>query len=425
MPMDDPRHRAFRTMLRFRPWLPCAAFVATLSLPLLQTAVPLLPETRLGGVSSEPRACEPSLDTWNDGSLQQWLESMLRSELGLRSWMVRTDNELRLRAFGSAKRPVVAGRDGWLLEDGYLPTNMIARSEEVALQVITRAHNFHRLQVELGKRGIQLASVISPSKTWTYPELVPWPHDAAMRAMASRITYPEALRASLEITGARTFDIGALFRQWKRNDPAGSPPLFPKGGIHWSNHGSARAAVYVLQGIEAATGVDFASLALTSVEQASDLEGSENDLVRLANLLDTSPWEKPIAQPTLLVGNGVPVASVPMLIVGSSFSWELARHCATGGCASPVTIWYYFRTERRIVDGVWTEGQPVDMSLERIRETLLGHKVILVECNESAVEVFGMGFPERALEALGVEPVKAPPEELLARVTNRVLAARR
>jgi hypothetical protein len=405
--------------------MPCAAFVAALSLPLLQSSLSLVPENSLGGVSTPLSPCEPGIESWNDGSVQLWIEARIRREIGLRGWMARADNELRLRAFGSAKRPVVAGADGWLLEDGYLPTNMIARSEELALQIITRAHNFHRLQVGLEERGVQLAALISPSKAWTYPERMPWPHDAAMRAMAERITYPEALRASLEIAGARTFDLGKLFREWKRTDPAGSPPLFPHGGIHWSNHASARAAIHVLQGMESSAGVNFPALELKTIENGKDVGGSEDDLVRLANLLDTSRWNGAIAQPSLKTTEGGRVPSVPILIVGSSFSWELARHCATDGCAQPVTIWYYFLTERRVEGETWTEGRPVDKSPDRLREVMLAQKVILVECNESAAESFGMGFLEAALEAIGIEPVSAPPPDFLARVQDRILESRR
>jgi len=90
-----------------------------------------------------------------------------------------------------------------------------------------------------------------------------------------------------------------------------------------------------------------------------------------------------------------------------------------------VTIWYYFNTERRVEGEKWTEGQPVDKSSERLREIMLAQKVILVECNESAAESFGMGFLEPALKAIGIEPVSTPPPDFLARVQDRILASRR
>ena len=115
----------------------------------------------------------------------------ITKDLGLRDWMIRTDNELRMRAFGSAKRPIVAGDDGWLLEEGYLATKMLARNHALVDELLTRTWNFKLLQDALAKHDVHLAAVISPSKVWTYPELVPSPHGEAMQAMAGRYTLLE------------------------------------------------------------------------------------------------------------------------------------------------------------------------------------------------------------------------------------------
>lgn len=422
--MGVARLAASTTMRRLVHWIACVAFVATLCLPMAQTAFAPFPKAGLGGAVKPVATSAANLASWNEGKLQQSVEDVLRRDLGLRDWMVRADNELRLRAFGSTKRPVVAGDDGWLLEQGYLPTRMIARNPALLDELQLRAWNFRLLQDALGKQDVLLAAVISPSKVWTYPELVPSPHGEALRAMASRLTLQEALRAALTASGARVFDFGELFREWKLADGEDTPPLFPRGGIHWSNHAAARAAVTIQSEMESIARTDFRTLEIARVAQSKRPGGGEDDLVLLANLLDTSRWEEPIGQPILRAKPGDQGAPMPTLIVGSSFSWGLARSLASDRCAEPLSVWYYFKSEWPYVDGRQRPGTPLPDDAAEIKARLLRHKVVLLECNESAAEAFGMGFVEKALEALGIEPAKTPPPEFLQRIEHRARAAR-
>src|SRR5262245_31102265 len=82
-----------------------------LSLPAIQSTTGFAPVRGLGGVESAPRDVEGlTLRSWSSGSYQQSLEDQLSHHLGLRDWIVRLDNEIRWRVFGSTKRPVVPGR---------------------------------------------------------------------------------------------------------------------------------------------------------------------------------------------------------------------------------------------------------------------------------------------------------------------------
>lgn len=422
--MGDARLCAAPTMRRIVHWIACVAFVATLCLPLVQTVWKPFPVVGLGGVVKPVAASEASLASWNEGKLQIAVEDGLRRELGLRDWMIRADNELRMRAFGSAKRPIVAGDDGWLLEEGYLPTRMLARNHALVEELLTRTWNFRLLQDALAKHGVHLAAVISPSKVWTYPELVPSPHREAMHMMASRFTLPEVVRAGLDVAGARRIDFGEQFREWRQTDAADTPPLFPRGGIHWSNHAAARAAMRIQGEMEAVARADFRTLEIERVAESKRPGGGEDDLVLLSNLLDTSRWEEPIGQPMLRARQGDAGAPMPTLIVGSSFSWGLARSFASDRCAEPLAVWYYFKSEWPYVDGKQQPASPLPTAPEELKERLLRYEVVLVECNESAAEGFGMGFVEKALEALGIEPAKTPPTEFMQRIEQRARAAR-
>jgi hypothetical protein len=142
-------------MRQLTHWIASVAFVATLCLPLLQTATGALPNAGLGGVVKPLAPLDPSLAAWNEGSLQHAIEDRVRRNLGLRDWMIRADNELRMQAFVSAKRPILANEDGWLLEEGYLPTKILARESGIVDELLTRACNLRRLQDVRIQRGLR------------------------------------------------------------------------------------------------------------------------------------------------------------------------------------------------------------------------------------------------------------------------------
>lgn len=400
------------------------AFVLVLALPMLQTATGLLPSIGLGGVVKPVPSVDASLATWSDGSLQQALETQLTKELGLRDWMIRADNELRLRLFGSLKRPVLMNDDGWLLDDGYLPTKVLARDMATVEELLRRAHDLSRLQTLLAARDVHLAVCISPSKTWVYPERVTGTQGRALKRMLGRYTYPEALRAGLELEHVRTFDFGEQFRVWRYMDHEEMPALFPRGGIHWSNHAAARAALAMADAMEDVAKADFRTLELVGAESSPVPVGAEDDLVRLANLLDTSPWQEPSGQPVLAVRNGDKGGPMPTLLVGTSFLWPVARALMAHEAAVPLSVWYYFKSETRFVQGEQLPATPLALDPDRLREELLRYRVVIVEGNESATPGFGQGFVEAALRAFGEEPVASVPLDLWRRLEARARAQR-
>jgi len=69
--MCDARRRAAATMRRIVHWIACVAFVATLCLPLVQTAFAPFPAAGLGGAVKPVATSETSLAAWNSGTLQQ------------------------------------------------------------------------------------------------------------------------------------------------------------------------------------------------------------------------------------------------------------------------------------------------------------------------------------------------------------------
>lgn len=169
---------------------------------------------------------------------------------------------------------------------------------------------------------------------------------------------------------------------------------------------------------------DFRTLEITSVAEAQRPVGGEDDLVKLANLLDTSTWEEPSGQPVLGVRSGDHGVPMPTLLVGTSFLWPLARTLAEHEASAPLSVWYYFKSEARFVKGKQLAMTKLALSPEQLKEQILRYRVVWIEGNESAMPGFGQGFVEAALRAFGEEPVAAVPPELWQRLEAKARAQR-
>src|SRR5262245_62150845 len=278
--------------------LGCSLFVVLMWVPIVQRLTGIVPAFELSGVETPRAAVEPSLRTWSEGLWQASVEADFVHHLGMRDWMVRTDNEIRLRTFGVAKRPVVQGKDGWLFEEAYLPAQCLVQHRVLAEHLLVRCYNLRRLQDALAGHGIALVVLISPSKTFAHPDVLPAEFRLECDELRQVHKHYDVMRKGLEMAGVNFVDCVEFARQLASESEVGRPPMFVRSGIHWTNYGAARAAVHLLDRLEHIGNVDLRNLDVVGVNNGVPDQG-ELDLANLANLLDVSRWQHPLGQPIL------------------------------------------------------------------------------------------------------------------------------
>ncbi|MEZ5962678.1 MAG: hypothetical protein R3F56_02415 [Planctomycetota bacterium] len=378
-------------------------FVSLLWLPTLQGYTGLVQTEKLGGVEEPAEAVALSWTTWSDGSWQASYEHRFDHRLGLRDWMVRLDNEARLRAFGVAKRPVLRGPGDWLVEEGYLPSTALVRLRGEAARLLATCAQLRVLQEVLASRGIALTVLISPNKVFTVPERLPAAQAMALAALAGRPKQYDVFLRGLRATGVRVVDCVAFARHLVATEPPAMPPMFVASGIHWTNYGAARCAIHLLDELERTAGLDVRNLAVAAIDPGAP-DGGEMDMAHLANVVDTTRWRTPLGQPVVALRPGDQGRTVAMLMVGTSFLWGLTSTLKLHAVADPLSVYYYDRTRTDFVGG---DSRP-PISLERTADEVLRelprYDVVVIEASEGALLDLGNGFIERVLRAFDVEP---------------------
>jgi hypothetical protein len=384
-----------------------AAFVIALWLPGLQLCTGMLPCWPLGGVEALPPEPAPrSFAAWDSGRLQAEAEWHATHDLGLRDWMIRIDNQLAWSLFGVLKKPVIRGSDGWLYFEDWLPDRDLLLPE-FHPRALLRVANLQLLQRVLDEHGVRLCTVIAPGKARLYPEHLP----AGQRAVASS-GVPDAygvFRAAATGAGLRLCDFQEVFAGWKTADP--DEPLFTRLGIHWSVHAGARAAAWLLDAIGRSTDLAVPGLEVTGTTRQRGAPGRDADLLRMANLLDERSWRDDTWTITLAPRAGHTGRPLRLLVVGTSFSWNLVEPLSRYGAAEPLTFLYYYKTRYEYAAGEAQPKQPVDAFRAALREQLLRYDVVLLENHSLSLLVMGFDFVEEALRAFGETPLTAAPPE--------------
>lgn len=394
-----------------RPFVHCCAFVLVLCLPGLQMAIGALPGWPLGGVErQEPPTPVAGWQSWHDGTLQEHWRRRFTQQLGLRDWLVRTDNQIRMWLLGECKGDVTSGRDGWLFATEYLPGADLATEVEQRRLLLALA-NLQRVQALLEARGVTLMLLVSPNKCRLVPEQLP-ERSRQVVADGSPTLY-EFARDWLDAHGVRWFDAHRRFAGWRREGV--DFPLFTRGGAHWSAFAAARIAAELVDSLRAA-GVPMRGLDVQRGELRVRAGADELDLVEMANLLDERPWHQPTPVPVVRPRDGDATPPIRLLVEGTSFCWAVLPHLAATAAASPLTFQYYLRRRHEWLDGRAQPSTPTAWSaddLPALLAELLSYRVIVIEINELRLPGMGHGLLEGLLMLFGEQPLAEPTPALV------------
>ena len=395
-----------------RPFVHCCAFVLVLCLPMLQRLTGGLPSWPLGGVERpEPPTPVPGWQSWHDGTLQEHWRRLFTQQLGLRDWLVRADNQIRMWLLGECKGDVTSGRDGWLYATEYLPGADLATDGEQR-RLLLALGNLRRVQTLLEERGVTLLLLVSPNKCRLVPEHLP---ERARQVVADGApTLYEFARDWLDAHGARWFDAHRRFADWQRDGV--DFPLFTRGGAHWSAFAAATIAAELVETLRTA-GVAIRALDVQRGELRVRAGADELDLVGMANLLDERPWHQPTPVPIVRPRAGDTTPPIRLLVEGTSFCWAVLPHLAETAAASPLTFQYYLKRRHEWLDGRAQPSVPTSWSpdnLPALLAELLSYRVIVIEINELRLPGMGHGMLEGLLMLCGEQPPAEPTPAMAA-----------
>ena len=304
---------------------------------------------------------------------------------------------MSLSVFGEVKPPRLLGRGDYLFDGDYHPRNGVNLEPLENLFPLVSALN--EMNRQFVKRGVALLVVFSPVKTQFLPDQQPKAWLRYPRTPAEPRT-ADLIATTLTNLGVPAFD----FEPWFESRRAtASAPLFTKGGVHWSTYGASLAGAELLRCLAALTKKPFPELVVTGARPVDTPPDSDADLADLVNVWDTRRFWSPPMAPVIekrMPENGT---RARILIVGTSFVWNLTDLYQRQDVCSELEVWYYARTRVRFVGSPGTnlgERTPIDLETLDFEAELRRFDAVVLEAPRTNADKVGFGMPLAATRAL-------------------------
>ncbi|MBK7879635.1 MAG: hypothetical protein IPJ83_03605 [Saprospiraceae bacterium] len=240
------------------------------------------------------------------------------------------------------------------------------------------------VQKKLKESGVELLFLFAPGKASVYPEKLP---DYLRKTKHKKTNY------ETYITEGKNFNLNMIdFVQYFKTLKSQTPyPLFPKYGSHWSFYAECIVVDSTIRRLEQMTNVNLPNFNYTNVRLLDTVKFRDADIFQKMNL--EVPKGNLLAYPDKFTfEHGEDVHAQKVLGIGDSyyqcFQYTGAMHEAFGDGKQ----WYYYNS---ILPK--DEKNPEVWELD-LKSELLGHKAILVLCNELNLTLFGSGFINEAYE---------------------------
>ena len=365
---------------------------------LVQTYRPYVDIRPLQGMVVPPA---PKVDlnwqNWFSGEYQKKYEAWFNAHIGFRSPMVMLANQVnfsvfRQNAYSEERTNVLLGKDDWLFEGlsvrAYQWPGWRTNVElEEAVQKLAKLQ-----QLMMAKRGIPVPLVIAPSKPQMYPEYMPPTHKKKrMSVEESVFTDYQRVVPLLQEKNVLVGDGHAVLKRMKHQK---EHRFFAKGGMHWNDYAAFLVLKDLRQRVNPKLKKPLPLPEITGFEKRP-AEREDTDLAKLMNIYTTDAIFTDEMYPSVKQPD-VPLEKRPrVLIVGDSFSYQLAYVLKHYGMCRDVSIYDYFQTLRSHT------GEMIESKANINWDQLLSsYDLILIENVENMIPEFGFGFVDEAIAYL-------------------------
>lgn len=346
--------------------------------PALFQSAPWLRNSSLVGVVVKKE--EAAASCWNilHAKYQESVAASFNEDFTGRELCIRLANEAWFRVFRAngltSQSSVIVGRNGALIEKLYLVEYAFQRPAEHDLLPLVKA--IATVQVECQRRGVAFVVLITPSKASILPGAIPkaWRRRNDPRPRG----YSQFVRLLQEHHVAHV-DGHAILAAVKAEAPA---PIFPLGGIHWSEYGcwlTTRALLSEFQ----KQGKPVKQIDDPSIVVSRNPVDTDADLLALLNL--AFKWHYPVAQVRPRALNLKENDRLSLAIVGGSFMWQTSRLLSASEQFSEIDVYYYYKVAKtffrhNLPFQISAPVPSVDLSRE-----ILSSDCVILEINESEI----------------------------------------
>lgn len=288
-----------------------------------------VPARPLVGFYDAKRPVKLKVDTWLDGSYQDYLTDYARVHTGFREFLIRNYNQCCYFCFNKITNDnVICGKNDELYMKMYLDDVTGKRVKEYfktadSAKAVAREHVQETLRLidTLQHHGTQFLFVFAPSKVLTYPENLPNAYRDSLEHCDFLLSqyYIEQFKAH----GIDHIDFTHYFKTLRDTFPY---PLYTRYGSHWSEATIPLVADTLLRKLEAMTPYRFPDIQVLDENYSTDYSEQDGELEALMNLY--FPVKKPaVSRPLFTLTDTLGKDKPNLLIVGDSYSIQLVNSC--------------------------------------------------------------------------------------------------
>ncbi|WP_112662986.1 alginate O-acetyltransferase AlgX-related protein [Microvirga flavescens] len=330
-------------------------------------------KTSLGGVVDPAPPPKWTLTSFLDGNLQKQLSLWVPEQMGRpRETMLRLNNGLGYVMGRSFNPDVIIGRNRMLYPKDYVrewcsKPRPNKRQAEVVNQIV-------KLRDDVTASGKRFLLVLSPGKPSIYSEYLKTPCDGDSNNR--RISQ---IKTALAASNVEMVDGTVALRNAKRSQ---NLPLFGRDGLHWNALGASFTVNAIVDNLERQLGKPMPRLKVENMTVDSRSPVADQDLGALLNL-PFRLWPYPSPHPVFDAGKEGYRPRI--LMVGTSFCWQLLDLMGVNRISDDLRFYYYFSKIAQAKEGnveisdvSFAAGKDLPAAFERA-------EVVVLEINEANV----------------------------------------
>lgn len=366
---------------RLRHILVCM-LLGLLFLPMLQQWWGLIEEKPLEGISKTYPKPLFSLSKWMEGTYQDSVLNYVSKHCGFHNSLIRLNNQYYYAVYATAQaNGVIVGQSHALYDPTFIAayTGTDFLGEDSIRAHMKRLVEFQKLLQIQGKFTLL---VIVPGKATGLPEFLP------------KGTPPEGEHTNYKsfkrLADSLQFPFLDLIAWYRQQKDTSQYPLYPPGGIHWSQYCATLAADTLMGFISDLTKTELNRLTVTGVDW-EPAKGEDNDINRGMNLLFPLPAPQ-MAYPRY-TWKGIPPRFKILSIADSYYFRTFSSFTLPVFEASHQ--WFYFRELHFCGEKKNLPTEEVDLLQE-----VESQDIVMIFTSDRNLTDFGFGFIEKALPLL-------------------------
>ncbi|MDB4655803.1 hypothetical protein OAE48_03045 [Flavobacteriales bacterium] len=272
-------------------------------------------------------------DDWFNGEFQKKFEPWFNEQIGGREYLIRFRNQYYFSVFNMAMaNGVTPAKDGVLLDVGYV--DAFYGKDFAGEEFLTdRLRKWQRIERGLDSIGVKAFMTLAPGKGSFFEEQF----TDFLKDKHRPTTNYKFIKSWGDENGLRVLDLKSVYHSW--NDTS-RYPLFPKGGIHWSEYGAAHICDTLRGYIQTVTGRPLQEFWF-DIELSDTARGADSDIADGMNLLFT-PKEEKLAYPIRYFGEDSDIDPTNFLVIADSYYYMLMHSGFGNRVANYGGFWFYF-----------------------------------------------------------------------------------